>query len=449
MRLFTEMKGRTALVRGDDGIVRIEVRTKPRVRELVRRRPVRHSLLADDVSYEVVEESDAERLQRFTAGFGVYFGENRPRYVRLSAGFGGHGHVQRWLDMSERSTERELLAVALDQDELPVLWVDESYESQAALPESTADLLRQALVETEGISAVAWREELNELAWRHSASYDPRRPRPRRYAPRVAEPPALSVPAFAARSGELPKRGKPELAGVDLPAGKRVPRAFAAYWATNEPVSDIKDTLQRLRAVFPETGLWPLVWRHPENPDAYMGGHGDIDGISNVDVLEVMRAGWQLITTGGPLPPFTDFPGLAPAPADVFDQSGLSLPSDPGFGPRVLLVPCNRPADVVAALGGLAAEVDPTECSAVLRSWEERFGTVPVEVAPGRIWLNVTRPPDTKDAALRLAAEHAAFCPPELLSIDVTLSDLAEAFLGTPIPATDCTQELWQVGWYD
>jgi hypothetical protein len=443
------MKGKIALVRGEDGIVRIEVQTKPRVRDLVRRRVVGHSLWVDDVTYEVVQISELERLQSFNVGFGVHFHENRPRYPWIGVACGVHGGIEHILDLSEESRERELLEAALAQDEVPVLWINESYEGLAGAPEKTRELLRQALADTVGMSGAAWRDELAELAWRHSASYDPRRPRPRRHKPRLAERPATPIPAFASRSGELPKRGKLDLAGVELPAGKRVPRAFAAYWATDEPVGDIKDTLQRLRAVFAETGLWPLVWRHPENPDAYMGGHGDIDRIDDVDVLEVMRSGWQQITTGDPLPPFTDFPGLAPAPAGMFDPSVVSLPSDPGFGPRVLLVPCNRPADVVAALGGLAAEVDPTECSAVLRSWEERFGTVPVEVAPSRIWLNVTRPPDTKDAALHLAAEHAAFCPPELLSIDVTLSDLAEAFLGTPIPTTDCTRELWQVGWYD
>jgi hypothetical protein len=428
LQLWTERKGKVALIRGDDGLVRIEVRTKPRVGELVRRRRVRHSLRVDDATYEVVEISELDRLQSFSVGFGVHFHKNRPRYPWIAAVFGLHGRVEHPLDLSEEGRERELLEAALAQNEVPVLWVNESYEGRARASEDTRELLRQALRDTVEMTRAAWRDELAELAWRDSASYDPTRPRPRRHKPRVAEPPAIPIPAFAARSGELPKRGKLELAGVDLPAGKRVPRAFAAYWATNEPVGGIEDTLQRLRAVFPETGLWPLCWRHPENPDAYMGGHGDIDRIDDVDVLEVMRSGWQLITLGGPLPPFTDFPGLAPPAAGVFEQSRLSLLFDPGFASRVLLVPCNRPADVVAALGGLAAEVDPSECSAVLRSWEERFGTVPVEVAPSRIWLGVTRPPDTKDAALRLAAEHAAFCPPELLGEDLTLSDLADAF---------------------
>lgn len=443
------MKGNIALVRGEDGIVRIEVRTKPRVRDLVQRRVVGHSLWVHDVTYEVVQISELERLQNFTVGFGVRSHENRPRYPSIAAACGVHGGIVHRLDLSEESRERELLEAALAQDTVPVLWINESYEGQAGPPEETRERLRQALADTVGISGAAWRDELAELAWRDSASYDPRRPRPRRHKPRLAEPPAIPIPAFASRSGELPKRGKLEVGDVELPAGKRVPRSFPAYWATSEPVGDVEDILQGLRAAFRETGLWPLVWRHPENPDAYMGGHGDIDGISNVDVLELMRSGWRDITTGGPLPPFTEFPGLATPRSGGFDYSVLSLPPDPGFGPRILLVPCNRPADVVAVLGGLAAEVDPTECSAVLRSWEERFGTIPVEVAPSRIWLNVTRPPDTKDAALHLAAEHAAFCPPEQLGDDLTLSDLADAFLGSSIPASENTSTLWQVGWYD
>jgi hypothetical protein len=42
------------------------------------------------------------------------------------------------------------------------------------------------------------------------------------------------------------------------------------------------------------------------------------------------------------------------------------------------------------------------------RSWEERFGAVIYELAPGMTRLSVARPPTDEDQALALAAEiHA------------------------------------------
>jgi Domain of unknown function (DUF4253) len=56
----------------------------------------------------------------------------------------------------------------------------------------------------------------------------------------------------------------------------------------------------------------------------------------------------------------------------------------------------------------------PTEVSAVLRSWEERFGAMVVGLGFATVTLLVTRPPRTDDDALRVAAEVAALCPDAL-----------------------------------
>jgi hypothetical protein len=54
------------------------------------------------------------------------------------------------------------------------------------------------------------------------------------------------------------------------------------------------------------------------------------------------------------------------------------------------------------------------EVSAVLRSWEDRFGAVLVGLSFGTMTLLVTRPPTSDDEALRVAAEVAALCPDAL-----------------------------------
>jgi hypothetical protein len=71
----------------------------------------------------------------------------------------------------------------------------------------------------------------------------------------------------------------------------------------------------------------------------------------------------------------------------------------------------NRPADALPAMGWIPANwIDGTlPVAAVLRSWEERFGARLLEVGLGEFKLLVERPPRTRQAALRIAAEQWAF----------------------------------------
>jgi hypothetical protein len=50
-----------------------------------------------------------------------------------------------------------------------------------------------------------------------------------------------------------------------------------------------------------------------------------------------------------------------------------------------------------------------SELAVVLRSWEDRFGARLLEVGFEDIRLLVSRPPQTLEAAQRIAAEHVAF----------------------------------------
>lgn len=78
---------------------------------------------------------------------------------------------------------------------------------------------------------------------------------------------------------------------------------------------------------------------------------------------------------------------------------------------RVTLVACRRPADAVLLLdfGVPNDNATPGIFAGVLRSWEERFGVVPVLLDPGWTAFQVLAPPTTEGQIDRLAAEVFAF----------------------------------------
>jgi hypothetical protein len=393
--------------------------------------------------------------------FGFMFSgpeQDKWRYIRVSASapIDGvmRGLVQRELDLSEGSEERRLLALLAQQEKIPLVWVNEGVEAIHEAAESTRANFLIALESTHGVSAKEWKEELAELAWQRSASWRPG-PRPRSYEPRTAAPSAVPPTFFAPRSGRIPRARGAEVAGVRLPAGRRYPRGLpAAYWASVEPVPNAERIASQLASAFWESGLWPLLWRFPEDPDAYLGGHGDWGAIDRIDVEEVLQQSWSKVPwPPGSTEPFTEFPGLAPA------AKHRSAPLNPFASERVgadaclLLVPCNRPADAITMLGGLAAEVEAPVISAVLRSWEERFSATAYEVAPDLVKLSVGTPPATEEHALRVAAEHMAFCPPDDGGAPGALRRVASGLLTAEEGSTDesyrSSRERWYVGWYD
>lgn len=135
--------------------------------------------------------------------------------------------------------------------------------------------------------------------------------------------------------------------------------------------------------------------------------------------------------------PFSrQFPGLAPATEEQLDPAILSgvlgaLPTA-----RIGLVPADRPADVLPLIGWFASDQfdDALPVAAVLRSWEDRFGAVLLEVGFSRIRLLVRRPPRTAGAARRIAAEQYAFCDERHHAlIDGSISGISPGLIGMPM----------------
>jgi len=118
----------------------------------------------------------------------------------------------------------------------------------------------------------------------------------------------------------------------------------------------------------------------------------------------------------------------------------------------LMLVPANRPADALSVIGAEMTEVmSDEEMTAVLRSWEERFGAVVTSLSAGALGLVVNDPPDEVGQSLQLAAEHAAFAPEdENLTGPTALSDLADRLReGEPGPGLTRSRHFWNFGWPD
>jgi hypothetical protein len=79
------------------------------------------------------------------------------------------------------------------------------------------------------------------------------------------------------------------------------------------------------------------------------------------------------------------------------------------------VVRATRPADIPAVVGWGGAcnydHQDNVRISAVLRSWEQRFGAVLTVMTQDTLLLSVAYPPTTFREAERVATEHFAFCP--------------------------------------
>lgn len=254
--------------------------------------------------------------------------------------------------------------------------------------------------------------------------------------------PARPIPFFAELSGHLPATGKPRVGGVQLPAGTRC----GPFWSTDESVPDGIKLARKLAAAFPSTGLWPVLGVPPnEEPEAYNGGE-DLARVAALDAEKILRRAWQELDANSP------FPGLAAAePAaerlevEPFgDTLEASLGHPPG-GLTLMLVPVTRPADVIAVTQPrITMYFSDSELTAVLRSWEERFGAVVTTISPGGVGLVVGAPPRDGKQLNRLAAELATFAPD-----DWTIDELQQLLRSDrPIPDSTSAHH-WIFGWPD
>lgn len=252
---------------------------------------------------------------------------------------------------------------------------------------------------------------------------------------------------------KLPRPGAQRLAGVRLPPG-RVAGDGLLLWVSDHTVADPFELARRLAAVYPRTGLWPLLWPHWDKAASYMDGESGLGGISHINVERFLASSWAQLRQG-----LGGFPGLAAAttarrdvnPFVILGRNQALLASSVPGPYQLLLIPARRPGDTISAVGyGIAGPTNGAY-SAVARSWESRFGAYLVMLTPdGREVFAVTSPPRDPSQVRRLAAEILAVTPPQFKPYDA-LNALTQDLLGIPAdpntfdPGIDANPEVWAV----
>jgi hypothetical protein len=397
LRLVARSRATATLREAPDGEIYVLVQTREALAP--------HRILDPEISPEQSLSQSlggVELISTYSEDDGV-----RLFVLRVSTRF---WHVDRQLDITAGSDERAMLERLVGQESFAIVWENEGIKARQLVHEGIRQSVRKNEERFPELDRATWKELVAESEWRSSENWRPGA-RPRKPKRRTAEPPAgAELRFFARRSGALPRVGAATLAGVKLPRGNRL----GGCWCTDESFERARGLASRLAREFHETGLWPLLWSFPEEPTGYMSGLGDLEWIESVDASAVLEAEWD---AHRPPPEWvrplgTSWPGLA-APAEwdrtaTFDPFDALDRNEPA---RLLLAPCNRPADALTALGFGGVEQQSEQISAILRSWEERFGAAVVFLAPGCTVLAVEAPPHDSRSAIVLAAEHLAVAP--------------------------------------
>jgi len=212
-------------------------------------------------------------------------------------------------------------------------------------------------------------------------------------------------------------------------------------WITDGPVVDAYTCWARLETAWTEgSGLYPLLLQtlHGEPERPWHAGELSPVTTGAIDALTangVLRRLWPEVEDDDL--PFEVWPGLAAPGKQLEDPSEAARELVAALVREgewlVGLVPAVGGANALGAVGwnGPVNHAGVAEISAVLRSWEERYGARVVGVGFDTLELSVGAPPATIEEARHLGAEHHAFCPDNIWQGGVTYEEYAESLLGS------------------
>ncbi|MFD2028376.1 DUF4253 domain-containing protein [Promicromonospora aerolata] len=210
-------------------------------------------------------------------------------------------------------------------------------------------------------------------------------------------------------------------------AGVVDPRA----WVTTDFLEDIGTPYATLRAAAGRTGLYPVVVDFTDDGPCPWGPQvplAEVDALDALDAETALRdikaqyTDFYGVDDDGVLSRWSGLTAAARGAADraAADYLADSVVRDFGAAPRtaprngLALVPAQRSADVLAVTGWTGAAnhtATKTQLTAVLRSWEERFGARLVVLSSAQIGLTIAHPPTDLEHATAIAHEHLIFCP--------------------------------------
>jgi Domain of unknown function (DUF4253) len=251
--------------------------------------------------------------------------------------------------------------------------------------------------------------------------------------------PSAALKALAARL---------EAAGVDASALAPLPGTREPLPRLVVPGAGARALWERLRALTPETGHYPLLLGPEDELELLLeqlGASEDEDTealLAQAEALPPEPHGWagarlaglvRLMQDAG-LEPQLDAEDFADAEAALEAEEaaqegdfargggragarGAGFTHDPATGapyPRVALalLPACEPwqAPVRLRFGGFNECPSPAQHGAMLRHWQARHGAEPEALSHDTLELRVARPPADPAAALALAREQAAYC---------------------------------------
>jgi len=211
---------------------------------------------------------------------------------------------------------------------------------------------------------------------------------------------------------------------ASLPEGDRVyVDDEPTFWISDDPAPT--GLWAELRELHTSTGLWPVLvsedepwWTRvavPEDP-RYIDQHDPTEFMAEVWRKWVDQANGNvdlLAPFGEHCPGLTASGSKARDPEAVADWHASMIEPE---NPFLALVPVDRGADAITAMGweGAHGHAETVPLSAMIRTWEERFGARLVRVGRNSLTLSIAGPPVVEEHALHVAAEHWAFCPDNL-----------------------------------
>jgi hypothetical protein len=277
----------------------------------------------------------------------------------------------------------------------------------------------------------------------------------------------------------LPPDGESLLGPVRLPNGRRATvlrdtGGDPVAWVTFQPTAEAGRLWLACSGLADQTGLRPLLQVASDGDTGYLPTYEYVNPhqaalADELDAATLLGRGWGdgLLEDWGDLeedpfgfsglfddydiwsdPDFASqfapygeqFPGLAPGTSDQVPEEAITRALDRMGSAYLALVETARPADILSVIGWRATDKfqKPLAATAVLRSWEDRFGARLLRIGPSaQVWLAVERPPRSLDTATAVAAELRAFAPVWIDHRDLrwqkSVSDISPRLVDNPL----------------